>query len=62
MIRAAGRDELPSFFAYLTDHLSDNGRDGTALFMPMPRSESTFSPEKQAAFRTGTDTRVGQSG
>ena len=56
------REDLPVFFTYLNDHLLDNGSGGAPMFMPMPRSASTFSPEKQAAFRTGTDTRVGQSG
>ena len=62
MIQAAGRDELPSFFAYLNDHLGDNGTDGTALFMPMGRGASFFPPDKEAAFRTGIDTPLSQSG
>ena len=61
-IRQAVREDLPVFFMYLNDHLRDNGRGGTAMFMPMPRSESVFSPEKQASFRTGMDTPVSQSG
>ena len=62
IIRAAGRDDLPSFFAYLNDHLRDNGKGGTALFMPMARSASFFPPEKVDAFRTGVDTPVGEAG
>jgi GNAT superfamily N-acetyltransferase len=61
-IRELVREDLPVFFAYLNDHLSDNGVGGTAKFMPMPLSESRFSPEKEAAFRTGMDTPVGQPG
>ena len=61
-IRQAVREDLPVFFMYLNDHLRDNGSGGTAMFMPMPRSESVFSPEKQAAFRSGVDTPVGRSG
>ena len=61
-IRPATRDDLPSFFAYLNDHLSDNGRQGTALFMPMARSASFFPPDKEAGFRTGMDTPVGEPG
>ena len=62
MLRAAGRDDLPSFFAYLNDHLLDNGKDGTALFMPMARGASFMPPDKEAAFRAGVDTPVGQPG
>lgn len=62
ILRAATRDDLPSFFAYLNDHLSDNGSDGTALFMPMARSASFFPPDKESAFRTGMDTPVGDAG
>jgi ribosomal protein S18 acetylase RimI-like enzyme len=61
-IRKTVRDDLAVFFPYLNDHLSDNGSDGTALFMPLPRSESRFSIEKEAAFRLGMETPVGQPG
>ena len=61
-IRQAVREDLPVFFMYLNDHLRDNGSGGTAMFMPLARCESVFSPEKQAAFRSGIDTPVGQSG
>ncbi|WP_426103734.1 GNAT family N-acetyltransferase [Massilia sp. TSP1-1-2] len=61
-IRAATGADLPAFFAYLNDHLSDNGRDGTALFMPMPRSASGLPPETQAGMRNGIGIPVGQPG
>jgi len=61
-IRAMARDDLPVFFMYLNDHLQDNGSGGNARFMPLARSESAFAPEKQAAFRSGIDTPVGQPG
>ena len=61
-IRELAREDLPEFFAYLDDHLRDNGSGGTAMFMPMARSASVFSPDKQAAFRSGMDTPVGQPG
>lgn len=61
-IRELGRADLPVFFMYLNDHLQDNGSGGNARFMPMARSASIFGPEKQAAFRSGMDTQVGQSG
>ena len=61
-IRPAGRDDLPSFFAYLHDQLRDNGTGGTALFMPMPRNASIFPPEKEAAFRAALDIPLLQPG
>jgi ribosomal protein S18 acetylase RimI-like enzyme len=61
-IRQMVREDLPVFFVYLDDHVGDNGSAGAALFMPMPRSESRFTPDKQAAFRTGMETPVGQRG
>lgn len=61
-IRAAGQHELPAFFDYLNDHLSDNGRGGTALFMPMPRAASRFGPERQQAFQRAAAIAPGQPG
>lgn len=61
-IRAATPGELPALFAYLNDHLSDNGIGGTALFMPMSRSESGFPPDKEASIRNGIEIAVGQPG
>lgn len=61
-IRPAGRDDLPSFFAYLHDHMRDNGTGGTPLFMPMPRSASFLPPEKEAAFRAALDAPMGKPG
>jgi len=61
-IRKMVRADLPVFFVYLNDHLQDNGSGGTARFMPMARSESRFSPEKELAFRNGMEIPVGQPG
>ncbi len=61
-IRGAGNAELNQFFAYLNDHLTDNGTGNTALFMPMARAASAFPPERQAAFRTGMVTALNEPG
>ena len=61
-IRPATRDDLPAFFAYLNDHLSDNGAGGAALFMPMARGASYLPLDKEAAFRAGVETAAGQAG
>ena len=62
IIRAAASDDLDRFFAYLDDHLRDNGSGATALFMPMPRAASRFGPERESAFRSAFGTPFGQPG
>lgn len=61
-IRMAASVDLDRFFAYLDNHLRDNGSGATALFMPMPRPASGFGPERQAAFRAAFATSFGQPG
>lgn len=61
-IRAAVHTDLAALFAYLNDHLADNGKDGTPLFQPMARSESRLPPEKEAGFITGLGTPPGEPG
>ena len=61
-IRKTVRDDLDGFFAYLNDHLSDNGVGETAKFMPIARADAGFPPDKEAAFRHGMETPVGQPG
>jgi len=61
-IRKTVRDDLDGFFAYLNDHLSDNGVGETAKFMPIALADAGFPPEKEAAFRHGMETPVGQPG
>jgi len=61
-IRPARGEDLDAFFAYLNDHLSDNGKGSTALFMPMAREASRFPPQREGAFRTGMETSLGQPG
>lgn len=62
LIRPALRSDLPLLFAYLNDHLRDNGTGDTALFMPIPRSQAGFAPARQASIRTGMGTALGQPG
>ncbi len=61
-IRQAPATELAAFFAYLDDHLGDNGREGGALFMPMARGDSRFPTDKQHGFITGMATALGEPG
>ena len=62
IIRPAVHTDLAALFAYLNDHLADNGKGGTPLFQPMARSESRLPPEKEAGFITGLGTPVGEPG
>ena len=61
-IRAVAQDDLPALFAYLDDHLRDNGQGDTPLFQPMPRAESCFPVDKRAGFALGLSTAVGEPG
>ena len=61
-IRQAVHTDLAALFAYLNDHLADNGKDGAPLFQPMARSESRLPADKEASFITGLGTPVGEAG
>lgn len=61
-IHAVEPRHLPALFAYLDAHLQDNGKNGTPLFQPMARSESTFPAERRAAFANGLATPLGAPG
>ena len=61
-IRAATEADLPVFFAYLADQLSDNGRHGNPLFQPMPRGQRGMPPDRIAAFTRGMATPLTQPG
>jgi ribosomal protein S18 acetylase RimI-like enzyme len=54
--------EFDLFCEYINDHLSDNGKGGTAYFQPLPRKASHFSPEKADAFRNALQIPVGAPG
>ncbi len=62
VIRPVLRADLPVLFTYLNDHMLDNGQGGTALFMPISRTDAGFPPEKQASIRNGMVAQVGQPG
>jgi ribosomal protein S18 acetylase RimI-like enzyme len=59
-IRPATPHDLPAFFAYLDDHLSDNG-DGGVLFQPLPRGARS-TEALRAGFTKGLATSLGQAG
>ena len=61
-IQALEPGQLPALFAYLDEHLRDNGKNGTPLSQPMARSESTFPADRRAAFANGLATPLGSAG
>jgi ribosomal protein S18 acetylase RimI-like enzyme len=61
-IRPASEADLAPFFAYLDDHLRDNGANGTPLFQPMPRDQSRMPAGLRLAFIKGLGVPVGQPG
>jgi ribosomal protein S18 acetylase RimI-like enzyme len=61
-IRAVDHFDVEAFFAYLDDHIADNGRNGTPLFQPLANSESRFPIDKRQAFAKGMATPFGHPG
>jgi ribosomal protein S18 acetylase RimI-like enzyme len=59
VIRPIASNAADAFFAYLEDHLKDNGRNGAPMFQPQSRRTTFVAPEKVATFRAGLDTNVG---
>ncbi len=47
--------DFDAFAAYLDDHVADNGRGATPLFMPMARADSRFHAEHAASFGAGLE-------
>lgn len=54
--------EAEAFFAYLNDHLRDNGSPETGYFQPQERAASCFPAEREQAFREGLAIPVGRPG
>jgi ribosomal protein S18 acetylase RimI-like enzyme len=55
LIRAATEADLAPFFAYLDDHLRDNGAHGTPLFQPLPRDQSRMPSGLRISFIKGLE-------
>jgi len=61
-IRPATKADLAPFFAYLDDHLRDNGKDGAPLFQPLSREQSQLPAGLRVSFIKGLDIPVGEPG
>jgi len=53
---------LDPFMHYLTAHLSENGRNGIALFQPLSQEQSNVDDELKAKFKDGLNKAVGERG
>lgn len=61
-IEALSPADFDEFITYLDDHLRENGSPDVGYFQPLSRSASSFPEERKAAFRTGLEIAVGESG
>jgi len=61
-IRPAGDADLAPFFAYLDDHLRDNGADGTPRFQPLPAGQPRVPAGLRLSFMQGVPTPVAMPG
>jgi ribosomal protein S18 acetylase RimI-like enzyme len=61
-IRPALEADLAPFFAYLDDHLRDNGAHGMPLFQPIARDQSRLPAGLRISFIKGLEVPVGQPG
>jgi ribosomal protein S18 acetylase RimI-like enzyme len=61
-IRPAVDADLPAFFAYLDDHLRDNGAAGTPRFQPLARDQLRMPPGLRLSFIKGLALDVGAPG
>ena len=52
-VRSVAQTDLSAFFAYLDDHLRDNGANETPLFQPVPRAESRLPQPLRTNFEQG---------
>lgn len=62
-IRAVTNADLPALFAYLGEQLTENGRNGSPLFQPVPRTDDPVVPlAMRSRFTNGLATPVGEPG
>jgi len=61
-IKELNKDKLEDFFQYLTIHLSENGQNGTTLFQPLSKQQSTLSDEWKLKFEDGINKEYNELG
>lgn len=61
-ITELNKEKLDNFFQYLARHISENGLNGTDLFLPLTRQQSELSDELKSKFEDGLEKEVGENG
>jgi|APTNR8051073442_1049403.scaffolds.fasta_scaffold00553_25 ribosomal protein S18 acetylase RimI-like enzyme len=61
-IIALNKERLEDFFQYLAIHISENGLNGTTLFQPLSKQQSTLSNELKSKFENGMNKEYGEIG
>ena len=61
-IKKLEKNKLDDFIQYLTDHLSENGQNGTPLFQPLSKQQSVLSDDWKVKFKDGIDKENGEIG
>jgi len=61
-IIALNKERLEDFFQYLTNHISENGQNGTTLFQPLSKHQSKLSNELKSKFEDGMNKAYGEMG
>lgn len=61
-IKPLTSEETDQFLTYLNDHISDNGKNGTPLFLPISRSDLKLPASIADSFRQGQSISIDQPG
>ena len=61
-IKELNKDNIDDFIQYLTNHLSENGQNGTALFQPLSKEQSVLTKEWKAKFEDGMNKKNDEIG
>lgn len=61
-ITELNKERLNNFFQYLARHISENGLNGTAPFVPLTRRQSELSDELKLKFEDGLEKEFGEKG
>lgn len=56
------KERLEDFFEYIAIHISENGQDGSILFLPFSKAQSKLSPELKIKFEEGMNKEYGEMG
>lgn len=61
-ITELNKESLDNFLSYLATHISENGLNGTDLFLPLTLEQSKISNELKSKFEDGLNKEYGENG